>query len=458
MTALNGSLTGGSATVTVTTTQNGVANHSRIYRYDPAATDSDLTLQDDRFCSYNVPGNHNDVMGVTNGGGETWFMESGWQGLSSPRLTWFNPSDSAFSNCAAQNTLEYGTAAAPLAVPPGPAFSPGYCVAPATTNCFSSVTVPAALGRPGHLVYDAADNAIWTSTYMFSQTSSLGRYDIAAGTWSVYPLPTPTRAQEPWNAQAWGGSSTWKISLSGNDLYLNDQSDGDIIRFDKTILNRTSCTALRAEVQQVTVDATSGNWTLSFLGQTTANIDSEATAATVQSALEALSNIDPGDVTVTGNPGGRYTITFQGRYTTEDVGQLVATNVSLAGGGATATVTTTQPGGANPCMSEVHLPATNAWQSIVRGSKLYWTAPGRAGGASTGSLSMHPYTNDAAQFGFIDLANWGAITTYSGLDALVAPGRTDVGGPSFSWFDIDQSSGMIAIGQPWRGQFLRLSP
>jgi hypothetical protein len=30
-------------------------NHSRMWRFDPAATDSPSTVQDDRFCAYNVP-------------------------------------------------------------------------------------------------------------------------------------------------------------------------------------------------------------------------------------------------------------------------------------------------------------------------------------------------------------------------------------------------------------------
>lgn len=53
-------------------------------------------------------------------------------------------------------------------------------------------------------------------------------------------------------------------------------------------------------VQQVVVVADSGTFTLTFSGQTTGNIAYNADAATVLAALEALSNIDPGDIAVTG--------------------------------------------------------------------------------------------------------------------------------------------------------------
>jgi hypothetical protein len=45
-------------------------------------------------------------------------------------------------------------------------------------------------------------------------------------------------------------------------------------------------------------DATGGTYTLTWMGQTTAPIAYNANAATIQAALEALSNVAPGDVTV----------------------------------------------------------------------------------------------------------------------------------------------------------------
>jgi len=57
------------------------------------------------------------------------------------------------------------------------------------------------------------------------------------------------------------------------------------------------------EVHNLSVRATAGTFTITWSGQTTTAIAFNASAAAVQTALEALSNIAPGDVVVTGGPG-----------------------------------------------------------------------------------------------------------------------------------------------------------
>jgi hypothetical protein len=97
------------------------------------------------------------------------------------------------------------------------------------------------------------------------------------------------------------------------------------------------------EVQTIT-EGGSGltSFTLTYSGQTTASIAAAATAAQVQSALEALSNIAPGDVTVTGSAGGPYTVTFGGTLADTNVAQMTATPT---GGTGTVTVATQTGGG-----------------------------------------------------------------------------------------------------------------
>lgn len=101
------------------------------------------------------------------------------------------------------------------------------------------------------------------------------------------------------------------------------------------------------EVATVKIDATSGQFKLVFSGQTTADIAFNAAASAVQSALVALSNIDPGDVYVTGGPGNSggttpYLVSFGGQYK-DDAPNLTsaAGTTPLAGGGAAATITQT---------------------------------------------------------------------------------------------------------------------
>lgn len=105
--------------------------------------------------------------------------------------------------------------------------------------------------------------------------------------------------------------------------------------------------AVTNEVQTATITGapTGGTFTLTYSGQTTAAIAYNATAATVQAALEALSNLAPGDVVVTGNAGGPYTLTFGGTLLGDNVASLTAT-ASLTGGTSPGvTMATTTAGG-----------------------------------------------------------------------------------------------------------------
>lgn len=104
------------------------------------------------------------------------------------------------------------------------------------------------------------------------------------------------------------------------------------------------------EVQTIT-EGGSGltSFTLTWNGQTTASIDDQATAADIKAKLEALSNIPEGSITVTGNPGGVYTVTFGGLLGGTDVAQMTATPT---GGTGTVTIATGTAGGANPGASD----------------------------------------------------------------------------------------------------------
>lgn len=97
------------------------------------------------------------------------------------------------------------------------------------------------------------------------------------------------------------------------------------------------------EVQTVTIGGSGlTTFTLTWSGQTTAAIAAAATAATVQAALVALSNIGADDVVVTGDAGGPYTVTFVGALADVDVAAMTATPT---GGTGTVTIATTTAGG-----------------------------------------------------------------------------------------------------------------
>jgi len=105
--------------------------------------------------------------------------------------------------------------------------------------------------------------------------------------------------------------------------------------------------AVSNEVQTVTITGapTGGTFTITWSGQTTTAIAYNATAATVQTALEALSNIAPGDVVVTGNAGGPYTLTWGGTQLGENVAAPTATASFTGGTSPGVTIATTTAGG-----------------------------------------------------------------------------------------------------------------
>jgi len=103
------------------------------------------------------------------------------------------------------------------------------------------------------------------------------------------------------------------------------------------------------EQQTVTKSGTvsSGTYTISFQGQTTAAIAYDATAAAVVTALNLLSNIDSGDVTQSGGPVSTtpMVLTFAGRYAGVDVPMITVNSSALVGGGSYVPSLTTPGGG-----------------------------------------------------------------------------------------------------------------
>lgn len=97
---------------------------------------------------------------------------------------------------------------------------------------------------------------------------------------------------------------------------------------------------------QVLTEGGSGltSFTVTFGGQTTGAIAAAATAAQVQTALEALSTIGVGNVLVSGSASGPYTLTWRGALADTDIAQVTATPT---GGSGTITPSTTTAGGAD---------------------------------------------------------------------------------------------------------------
>lgn len=134
-----------------------------------------------------------------------------------------------------------------------------------------------------------------------------------------------------------------KVNESGSDGVLRDATIGRLMGF--TIVVDPNITGATGEVQTVTISGspTGGTFTLTLSGQTTGDIAFNAAASAVQSALEALSTVGAGNVTVDGVAGGPYTVTFDPSL--GDVAQMTADGAGLTGGTTPAVAVATTTGG-----------------------------------------------------------------------------------------------------------------
>jgi hypothetical protein len=93
-------------------------------------------------------------------------------------------------------------------------------------------------------------------------------------------------------------------------------------------------------VQQITLDATGGTFTLTYSGQETDPLAFDVAPAELQTALEALSRIGPGNVLASGPAGGPYELRFGGALTGRDIAVVEPDDTALDG---TVAVTTLVP-------------------------------------------------------------------------------------------------------------------
>lgn len=138
----------------------------------------------------------------------------------------------------------------------------------------------------------------------------------------------------------------WITKASGSGYGSLDPATLDVV-YDFIQNETAAAIPPNNEVQVLVMDATGGTFTATFSGQTTGAITANTlTPAILQTALEALSNIAPGDVVVTGpaTPGaGVYTIAFTGVYANTNVPQITLVVTSLTGG--SAAIYTSRQGG-----------------------------------------------------------------------------------------------------------------
>jgi hypothetical protein len=133
-----------------------------------------------------------------------------------------------------------------------------------------------------------------------------------------------------------------------------------------------------------------GTFTLTFGGYTTAGIAYNATAAVVQTALEALTSFGTGNVTVTGSNGGPYTVTFVGSLGLAAQSTMTASAAGLTGGTPSIAVASTTSGVAPDATWTIKAGAAETWRtsSIVTNPM-----PGNVRWATTKEQANNKTTN-----------------------------------------------------------------
>ncbi len=160
----------------------------------------------------------------------------------------------------------------------------------------------------------------------------------------------------PTGLSVFSSDGTLFVADRGNrriDVFASDQSF--VRAFGWGVVASGPGDKPRNEIEKVEIAAIGGSFTLLFIQnseatigpikQETSSISFDASAAQVQSALELLPAIAPGDVAVSGSAGGPYTVEFIGSYADTDVHELEEGSASdLIGGAGELKITTTQLG------------------------------------------------------------------------------------------------------------------
>lgn len=188
-----------------------------------------------------------------------------------------------------------------------------------------------------------------TFTLSFKGSTTAGiAYNASSGT--VQTAFTGLASVGASNATVTGDSTAGYVVTFAATLGLSDQplitgSGSSLTGGSFYISHYQNAVTQTNEKQQITFSSTpsSGNYTLTYSGATTANIAYNDVAATLVTRLEALANIAAGEVTVTGDYTTAFIVEFLLALGGTNLVEMTGTNVSLAGPGLQSiTLTETQ--------------------------------------------------------------------------------------------------------------------
>jgi len=204
-----------------------------------------------------------------------------------------------------------------------------------------AVVVAALAVAPGAFASKSVINSVENPMPVLDQATKGGKFS----SWSVTALAVND------SGTGGAGAGDFYVVDSGNSRVQRFSANGDFKELWGMDVVETG-TENGTAIQSLTVDATGGQFKLTFGADTTADIPYNATAAQVQTALQTLGSVGSGNVLVSGGPGSAngpvtYGIIFTGSLAGSAQSPIVASagTTPLSGGGASARVQTLNPGG-----------------------------------------------------------------------------------------------------------------
>ncbi|MDB5313782.1 MAG: hypothetical protein JWO38_7984 [Gemmataceae bacterium] len=176
------------------------------------------------------------------------------------------------------------------------------------------------------MTYDTDGNAIGTI--------ARDRFNTATGTGALGTPTTGVNARVSYRASYYDAANRPVASV---DVGTNGGSawtrPGSVPSGSSTVLvTSVSYAADAVQTAQLTGSPTGGTFTLTFGGQTTSAIAYNATPATVQTALQALSSVGSGNAVVTAGIRGGWQVRFAGALAGAFQAALTASGAGLTGG------------------------------------------------------------------------------------------------------------------------------
>lgn len=319
---------------------------------------------------------------------------------------------------------------------------------------FPAVALPGGLWAPQGIAVSASEGgALYTSDDFIGRVSEFeagGAFDRAFG-WGVVPgaatgtgdlqagSPQVTNVTTTFGSFNTGFFGVGKI-LSGPGIPPGDEiehvSGSGITLAEPAEQNGTGVALSVAvgpgnvpvnDVQELTVPASGGEFNLTFRspdpGHTTETTtplavnatESKPSPAEVQTALSALPNIGPGNVSVSGGPADAagshpYLIEFKGRYADTNVRRLQVTESSLSGGAPSAEATvvkrTEGAGVLETCTTECMIASSEEGSGESGNDVGFGTQPGRFNHSKAIAIDNDPSSSSYGDVYVVDQRNF----------------------------------------------------